>query len=200
MSWRNLILKVQPDQRESGAGLTIVMFAAALIGAIVVTTTTMLHNQTKERVIDARKIQRFAAYELVKTSLGDPAAMRVSAQHDSNLRGCIGLKRNMTTKKPLSNTQCKAGMDKANAKPTMTPFRLYVPFSKNNPKVQISASGPGDSKGFYDHRGRLVPTVCSPSKDCPYQIRTPEIPRADASLRFDRRGLQHRPGFTAVRW
>ncbi len=172
MPWRNLMMKVQPNQRESGAGLTIVMFAAALIGAIVITTTTMLHNQTKERVIDARKIQRFAAYELVKSSLADPAAMRVSAQYDSNLRGCIGLKRNKKTNKPLSLTQCKAGMASASAKPKMTPFRLFVPFSEKNPKIQVSAISLGDPRGYYDHRGRMVPTNCSPSKACPYQILT----------------------------
>ena len=175
MSWRNLIMKVRPNQRESGAGLTIVMFAAALIGAIVVTTTTMLQNQTKERVIDARRIQRQAAFEFVKASLSDPASIRVSAAHDTNLRNCIGLHRNPATNKPWTNSQCRAGMSGPTAAtdiPKMREFRLYVPFSRNKPSVQISALNAGDARGYYDHRGRLVPNNCSASIDCPYQIRT----------------------------
>ncbi len=165
-------MKVQPNQRESGVGLIYVMFAAALTGVIVVTTTTMLQNQTKERVLEARKIQRVAAYEFVKASLSDPAAMRVSSLFDTNLRGCIGLRRNPATKKPLSNTQCVAGMSSATAIPKMLPFRLYVPFSKASSRIQISASSLKDPAGYYDHRGRMVPGNCSDLKKCPYQILT----------------------------
>jgi hypothetical protein len=169
--WRSLTMKILPHQRESGAGLTIVMFATAMISAIIVTMTTMTENQIKERVVEARKMQRFAAYEFVKASLNDPAAMRVSAGYDSNLRACIGLRRDRNNL-PLNQTQCTAGITAAAAVPQMRAFRLFVPFSAVNHSVQISASSLGDPRGFYDKRGRMVPGNCSPSINCPYKILT----------------------------
>ena len=171
MFWRNLIMKVQPNQRERGAGLVIVMFAGILVAGIVGATTTMLANQTKERVLEARKNQRDTAFEFVKSSLTDPSAIRVSSKFDTNLRACIGLRRDASGR-PLSNTQCTAGMSSATAKPTMRAFQLFVPFSRTQGSVQVSASSSSDPKGFYDQRGRMVPGNCAPSAACPYQIRT----------------------------